>query len=325
MTASANSRKSERLLNLLIMLLVQRHFVPKNRIREILYPGMTVDAFEKMFERDKEELRSLGVPIEVGSMDAFFDEPGYRIRPDEFGLPAISLEPDEAAVVGLATKVWEHARLAGATTDALRKLTAAGLETDVSALQIAETRLTADEPSFDAFWEATQSRVPVSFSYRRSVGARPTLRHLQPWGVVRSAGRWYAVGWDVDRQGERIFRLSRVDGEVTPDGLPGSYEVPVGTDARLIARRLAPSAQRQPVVVLVRPGSGHGLRRDSNVLNTGVVGPDGSPGWDRLEIERGSGAADELLSYGPAIYIESPTDLQKEVVRRLKLALERIG
>ncbi len=325
MSAPANARKSERLLNLLIMMLVQRHYVPKNRIREILYSGTTQDAFEKMFERDKEELRSLGVPIEVGSMDAFFDEPGYRIRPDEFGLPAISLEPDEAAVVGLATKVWEHARLAGATTDALRKLTAAGLETDVSALQIAETRLTADEPSFDAFWEATQNRVPVSFSYRRSMAAQATLRHLQPWGVVRSAGRWYAVGWDSDRHAERIFRLSRVDGEVLTDGAPGSYQVPSGTDARSIARRLAPSAQRESIVVLVRSESGHGLRRDSRLIEAGVSGPDGSSRWDRLEIQRGSGAADELLSYGPTVFVESPLVLRDEIVRRLTLTARKVG
>ena len=106
---SATRQKSERLLNLLIMLLVQRHYVAKDRIRSILYPDSTPDAFEKMFERDKEELRSLGVPIEVGNMDAYFDdEPGYRIRPDRFALPDIDLA-DEAAVIGLATKVWQHA------------------------------------------------------------------------------------------------------------------------------------------------------------------------------------------------------------------------
>ena len=105
--------KTERLLNLLIMLLVQRHFVPKDRIRAILYPDSTDDAFEKMFERDKDDLRSIGVPIEVGQMDAYFDdEPGYRVRPDEFQLPRIELAADEAAVIGLATRVWGHARLA---------------------------------------------------------------------------------------------------------------------------------------------------------------------------------------------------------------------
>src|ERR1700710_1772826 len=110
------------------MLLVQRDYVSKNRIREILYADApSTEACEKMFERDKDELRSLGVPIEVGQMDAFFDdEPGYRIRPDEFALPDISLTADEATVIGLATKVWQHARLAEATTEAVRKLTALG-------------------------------------------------------------------------------------------------------------------------------------------------------------------------------------------------------
>ncbi len=176
-------RKTERLLNLLIMLLVQRHYVSKARIRGILYPSASDEAFEKMFERDKDELRSLGVPIEVGSMDAFFDdEPGYRIRPDEFALPEIALESDEAAVIGLAAKVWEHARLAEATTEAMRKLTALGLPLDAAALDIAEPRLTADEPSFDAFWEATQERQPVEFEYRRPA---TTPAHSPPRAVGR--------------------------------------------------------------------------------------------------------------------------------------------
>src|SRR6478672_12877840 len=99
-----SAQKTERLMNLLIMLLVQKRYVTKERIRDILYPDASDEAFEKMFERDKEELRSLGVPIEVGNMDAYFDdEPGYRVRPDRLALPDISLTADEAAVIGLAT------------------------------------------------------------------------------------------------------------------------------------------------------------------------------------------------------------------------------
>src|SRR6476469_10768766 len=99
------NNKSERLLNLLILLLVSRSFVTKDRIRDVIddYRRGSDEAFEKMFERDKDELRSLGIPIEVGQMDSYFDdEPGYRIRADEFALPDISLESDEAQVVALA-------------------------------------------------------------------------------------------------------------------------------------------------------------------------------------------------------------------------------
>ncbi len=152
-------------------------------------------------------------------MDAYFDdEPGYRVRPDELQLPRIELAADEAAVIGLATRVWEHARLAEATTEAVRKLTAFGLPVDVSALDIVEPRLVAEEPSFDVFWEASQERTPVEFDYLRSGQTEPTTRHLQPWGVVRYSGRWYAVGFDTDRGEERVFRLSRVQGEARRSG-----------------------------------------------------------------------------------------------------------
>src|SRR3954451_5856728 len=279
--------KSERLLNLLIMLLVQRHYVSKDRIRQILYADSSADAFEKMFGSDKDELRSLGVPGEVGQMDAFFeDEPGYRIRPDEFALPDIDLTADEAAVIGLATRVWQHARLAEATTEAVRKLTALGVPLDVSALDIAEPHLTADEPSFDVFWEATQERTPVEFEYRRAGADEATTRHLQPWGVVRYSGRWYAVGLDTARGEERVSRLSRVQGEARKAGAPGSYDVPPGTDVRATTRRLAPAPTTERAVVLVRAGSGHALRRGAESIEPGVPGPDQRPSWDRLVITR---------------------------------------
>jgi len=312
--------KSERLLNLLIMLLVQRHYVPKDRIRAILYPDSSTEAFEKMFERDKEELRSLGVPIEVGNMDAYFDdEPGYRIRPDEFALPDISLTADEAAVIGLATRVWEHARLAEATTEAVRKLTALGLPLDVSALDIAQPRLSADEPSFDLFWEAIRERIPVEFEYRRPGATAATTRHLQPWGVVRYSGRWYVVGLDTDRDEERVFRLSRVQGEARRAGQSGSYDVPPGTDVRATTMRLAPEPTTGRAVLLVREGSGLALRRDAGSVEPGVAGPDERTGWDRVVISRGgTGAADEVLGYGPDVYVEEPEALREAVVHRLR-------
>lgn len=319
-------RKTERLMNLLIMLLVQTHYVPKERIRAILYADSSHDGFEKMFERDKEELRSLGVPIEVGHMDAFFDdEPGYRIRPDRFALPDIALTADEAAVVGLATKVWQHARLADATTEAVRKLVALGADVDLAALDIVQPRLSADEPSFDVFWEATQDRTPVRFDYTRT-GLPTSRRHLQPWGVVRYSGRWYVVGHDVDRGAERVFRLSRVSGTAERDGGPGSYDVPPGTDVREVARRLAPAPSTETAVLLVRAGAGVPLRRDADSVTLDVVGPDEVTGWDRVEVTRAAlGLPDEILGYGPDVYVESPTHLRASVLSRLRDALAEPG
>ncbi len=309
--------KSERLLNLLIMLLMQRRYISKDRVRELLYPDSSDEAFERMFERDKDDLRSLGVPIEVGQLDAYFDdEPGYRIRPDEALLPQIELTAEEAQVVGLATKVWEHARLAEATTGAVRKLTAAGVPVDAEALDVVGPRLGADEPAFDTFWEAARDRQVVEFEYQRP-GQEPSRRRLEPWGVVRYSGRWYAVGHDQHRGEERVFRLSRVHGPARKVGQPGSYEIPVGVDIRAVARRLAPAPTLESATLLLRQGAGYAFRRSAELLETGVTGPDGTDTWDRVVVRGGADLAGEVLAHAVDVFVEQPVALRESVVARL--------
>jgi proteasome accessory factor B len=312
------ARKSERLLNLLITLLVSRSYVSKERLRDAIEPYRHAgkEAFEKMFERDKEELRSLGIPIEVGYLDrGFEDEPGYRIERAAFELPDIDLEPDEAAVIGIAARVWQHAGLAAATSDALVKLKAAGVSVDREALNVAQPELAAEEPAFEAFWEATRTRTAVTFDYRRSGSLEAATRHLQPWGVVSYRGRWYVVGHDTDRDGTRLFRLSRVQGEVTLDEQSGTYDVPPGTDLRALTESLAPAPADRTATILVHSGAGHGIRRHA----TSAEG-EAPEGWDRLEV-RYSGIgdlADELLWYGADVVAVDPPELRDAVIARLR-------
>jgi proteasome accessory factor B len=317
------ARKSERLLNLLITLLVSRTYVSKDRLRDVVEAYREADgveAFEKMFERDKEELRSLGIPIEVGYVDpAFEDEPGYRIERSAFELPDIDLTPQEAAVIGLAARVWQHAGLAAATSDALVKLKAAGVTVDREALNIVQPQLTAEEPAFEPLWDATLTGTPVRFDYRASSAKRSSTRHLQPWGVVSFRGRWYVVGHDLDRGEPRVFRLSRVQGAVSEDGPAGSFEVPPGTDLRAVTQSLAPAPDGRSAQVLVRQGAGHGLRRHADPA-PGADGVDVPAGWDLLDVRHGSteSLADELLGYGADVVAVAPQDLRDTVVRRLR-------
>jgi proteasome accessory factor B len=316
------ARKSERLLNLLITLLVSRTYVSKERLREVVEPYREAgdEAFEKMFERDKEELRSLGIPIEVGYVDrAFEDEPGYRVERSAFELPEIDLAPEEAAVIGLAARVWQHAGLAAATSDALVKLKAAGVTVDRTALDVVQPTLNAEEPSFEPLWDATRTRTPVRFDYRTSSGTGPTTRHLQPWGVVSYRGRWYVTGHDTDRGEPRVFRLSRVQGDVRADGKPGSFEVPPGTDLRAVTQSLAPRPADRSARVLVRRGAAHGLRRHAQPAADQNGVPDG---WERLEATYGASDAfaDEVLGYGADVVVETPPDVREFVVRRLREA-----
>lgn len=314
--------KSERLLNLVIMLLVSRTYVTKERIREVIegYDKVNDDAFEKMFERDKEELRALGIPIEVGHVDRFFeDEQGYRIKRDAFELPDIDFTPDEAAVLGLAARVWQHAGLASATSSALVKLRAAGLDVDREALDALQPRVVADEPAFNDMWEMTISRTPVRFGYRRAGATEVVQRHLEPWGVVTSRERWYVVGHDRDRGEPRLFRLSRIVGAVEADDRPGSFEVPDGTDVRALTASLEPRRSPTEATVLVRKGSAALMRRQARETVEDVPGPDDRTPWDRLTVT--TYAVDELVEdvlahLGDVVAVEPPA-LRDLVISRL--------
>ncbi|WP_370289127.1 helix-turn-helix transcriptional regulator [Nocardioides sp.] len=329
--------KSERLLNLLILLLVQRRPLPKERIRALLYADSRPEAFEKMFERDKEELRSLGVPVDVEVVDAFFDdEVGYRIAPEAYALPDVELSAEEAAVVGLASRVWQHASVAQAATAAVRKLVDAEPDPDPfagpdagpdagepgpvdDAPDLAPALIGADDPAFEVCWRAACERRAIVFDYRRPAQDSPSTRHLQPWGVVRSSGRWYVVGHDTDRKAERVFRLSRIVGTVRPSGPADAFTIPVGTDIRETARRLAPPPATEQAALLVREGAGGHLRAAASRVVHGVQGPDDATAWDRIEVRRpASGLADEVLALGADAVLLEPASIRDEIVSRLR-------
>ena len=321
-----STAKSERLLNLVILLLVARNYTSKEQIRQLMEPyrASSDEAFDRMFERDKDDLRALGIPLETGFVDKFFeDEHGYRIKRDAFELPAIDFTADEVAVLGLAARVWRHAGLAAATSDALVKLKAAGLSFDREQLEQVQPTLVAEEPAFESMWQATVHRTPVQFDYSRAGQRDATTRHVEPWGVVTAQGRWYVAGLDTDRGEPRLFRLSRIVSEVTTTGEPGSFTVPEGTDLRAMSASLAPREPDCSAVVLARSGAANGLRRRAAVTATGVTGPDGTPGWDQLDVPYVSEAdfAGELLGYADVVVVESPDELRAAVRDRLSSVL----
>lgn len=318
------ARKSERMMNLVICLLVARTFIPKDRIRTAVdgYADLSDDAFDRMFDRDKEELRVLGVPIEVGPVQkGFEDETGYRIRRALFELPEITLEADEAAVLGLAARVWQHARLASATTQGLRKLRAGGVDVDETALAIIEPQLAADDPALEPIMDAVMLRQPVRFQHRRPGASDALMRHLQPWGIVSWHGHWYVVGYDTDRQAERMFRLSRISGSVQPDGPADSYRPPDDLDLRTLTESLAPTNPHDAALIRVRSGAGDLLRRRA----TAARQIDDT--WTQLTLPYASGESlvDELLSYGDDVIVVAPSEVREGVIGRLESIVTSLG
>src|SRR5579875_3518443 len=128
--------KVERLMNLVIALLSTRGYLTAEKIRTSVAgyaDSPTDEAFSRMFERDKNELRDLGIPLETGRASSFEPTEGYRINRDAYALPTVELTADEAAAVAVATQLWESPELITATQGALLKLRAAGVDLDPDA------------------------------------------------------------------------------------------------------------------------------------------------------------------------------------------------
>lgn len=316
------SEKTERLLNLVICLLHTRRPLLKAQIRQAVpqYDQMSDEAFDRMFERDKDELRALGIPLVSADVDPLFsDDVGYHIDRREYALPQIAFTPAEAAALSLAARTWAHATLAGTGAEALRKLAAASVEPDAGPNGGGglEPRVRTVEPAFEAVRAAVVQTYPIAFDYERSGGSR-SRRHVQPWGIASWHGRWYLTGYDTDRQDSRVFRLGRIVGAVRADGRPGSYDVPGDHDPRQAIRFAAGASETERVAqVEVRAGRAHALRRRA------LDAQASSPGaWDeiRLAFTDAGRLVDELCWYGPDVRVRSPQDVVDGVVTRLREA-----
>ena len=332
--------KIERLLNLTMCLMATPRYLSVGEIGELV-EGYGRDrteerevAFRRMFERDKDELRELGVPLETGSSSVWDDEVGYRIPPQDYALPDLHLTAEEASALGLAARLWSSASLAAASASGLRKLQAAGLATRPAPAGL-EPRVDATEPALEPALAAVREGRAVRFDYRRPSDTESAPREVEPWGVVSWRGRWYLVGHDRGRQATRVFRLSRVSGELRPTGEAGAVAVPSGVDLRAAVEAADPSGPARTADVRLRQGAAYALRHE--LRRSGVEpaeeaqeeaqgdAPVDAAGdrWDLLrvpfhDVER---LADRLVAVSPDARVDAPAELADAVRTRLRRGL----
>jgi proteasome accessory factor B len=314
-------------MNLVIALLSTRTFITADRIRETVYgysDEASDEAFSRMFERDKNELRDLGIPLETGRVSQFDPTEGYRINRDAYALPAVELTADEAAAVAVATQLWESPELITATQGALLKLRAAGVDVDAPHSDVAITStgtlpgLRGSEEVLGILLSAIDSGQAVQFDHRPSRSEPFTTRTVEPWGVVTDKGRWYLVGHDRDRGATRTFRLSRIGAEVRPVGEPGAVTRPDDVNLREIVDRAVkdwPTAGQARV--WVADGRATALRRRATVMGPRTLG--GRAGEEiTLDIGMFDRVAREIASYGPDAVALEPESLRADVLARLR-------
>ncbi|MBH1936692.1 WYL domain-containing protein [Streptomyces sp. AV19] len=320
--------KAERLMNLALCLLGTRRPLSKRELRasieayieafgvdvhDAVAPGGSDDAFNRMFERDKEDLRELGLIIET--VEGVDGETGYVARRDSNRLPPITLDAEEAAALGLAAKVWQQARLAAAASGALQKLRAAGMPEAEDAYEghgALEPRIPVHEAAFEPLMLAARDRRPVVFDYRKANAAEPEQRHVEPWTLECWRGHWYLAGWDRDRGAERVFRLSRITGRVRSRALPFTAPVPDHVTVRETVETWAGETATGTARIKVRAGHGYPLRARATALH------DLGGGWDELEIPYGHGLDAWLVEFGPDVVVLEPAELRDGVLDRLR-------
>ena len=312
------SRKSERLVNLTIALLATKRYLTKSEIFKNVagYSG-DPESKDRMFERDKEDLRSLGITIELGTFDPLFeDEAGYRIKPEGYALQLKDLDALSIALLSQAGKLWREAALGESAQSGLRKLKTLGIESDIdSIVQIATPVQDAPEQLADLI-EAISDRRKVTFEYL-SEELTSQVRKVEPYRLSNSRGYWYLIGRDIDRDALRTFRLDRFSSSVSVATATHSFEIDLNA---LDNEEGSAQEELHSAVIALRKGKAPSLR-------SGAVVTEKDSEWDLVEVHYRNSRhlLREVLWTGENAYIVEPAHLREEVISILREAVKAHG
>ena len=313
-------RPEERQLNLVLALVATPNGLTKDQILGSVQ-GYSERAsgdrrsLEKMFERDKADLREAGIPIlTLGAVDDPDDNRGarYTIPKSEYDLPDdITFTPSEIAVLNVAAAVWSQGSMSGAAQSALMKIRSLGIEVDEPIIGFAP-RVNLRDPAFPALQRASDKALVVEFSYLKPGEGRPAKRRIEPHELIELEGRWLVFGHDTARAAERTFLLSRIVGEVFVTDEPFDLDRRTGAAARARAG-LEQLAAHNIAVLEVRPDTEAALRLGRRGTFDGDTA--------HLPFVDAHVLADELASFGPEVRVLEPASLRELVIERLQRAL----
>jgi proteasome accessory factor B len=306
----------ERLIDLVALLLEARRPLTFEQIREVVpaYQQQDPASAKRMFERDKDVLREVGIPVEVEATDAWDVEQGYRIPKDQYYLPELSFTADEVWALFVAA----HAPGEGSEAEIAFQKLSSGAETNVlTALADRAPATGADRsgPHLGAVADAIARRQALRFKYRSAQG-NAGVREVDPYSLVFRRGHWYLAGLDRGRGELRSFRLSRVQSAVKdigrasspPEGFDASRLLeagPWGLGEPAAKARVAFSPKVAWWAVPSTPGA--------------IVLRGRRDGW--VEVEVPASQTDSflswVLSFGPDVRVLDPRSVRTAVVERL--------
>jgi len=308
----------ERMLDLLGLLLDTRLPVTFAEIRGNLpeaYNQPDAKSAKRQFERDKDVLRELGVPVETSGTDASDSEDAYFIPKDRYYLPSIDFTPDEVSALLVASAT------SGEDDDAQRGVRKLLFGADAVMLSGADPPLVAAGPDLSGplateLGEAIRGGRSVGFSYRKTSG-EPSEREVDPYGLVWRSGHWYLVGLDRARGEIRCFKLSRFASGVVAGG--EASQPPDGFAAREHVSR-GPWGLEDAEMSTARIAFGERVAWWAASAVDGSQASDPKDGWVETILP---GTLDDsfvswILSFGPDARVLEPPELREAVVARLE-------
>ena len=307
------SRKIERLINLTIALLATTRYLTKSEIFRKVdgYEG-SAETKERMFERDKDDLRTLGIVIEVGSFDPLFnDEAGYRIKSEHYQLDLGPVTPTDISLLSLAADAWQGAAFADATQTALLKLNAMGVPADPINIPGFTPKLSNSTKELEIITNAIAQSDFLHFSYLSNT-LMTEIRTIVPIALSNRTGFWYVSGVDQDIQEVRTFRLDRIQGDMTSSKNKDPFEFPAGFELN----EAEMGAISTFALIDVRKGKGHSLRNLAvSVVDLGE--------WDQIKVPlfNSHSLAAEILWHGDDVFVQEPAELRDLIVEHLEVLL----
>ena len=301
-----SSQKTERLINLTLALLASKRYLSKAEILRNIpgYEG-SPETKERMFERDKDDLRSLGIQIDVNNFDPLFeDEQGYLIKSDSFQFAENEFTKEELLLLTMAANLWHDSAVEIDSQNALLKIQSLSGPVENDMTTTPTLRITEDWQLLVSIFTAVQNKQILEFSYRGK------KRQVNPYGLYSSNGFWYLIAFEINVI--KSFKLVRIEGEVDLIGEKDAFEKP---DNFNVGNFLKEESNSVSLVskLQVRKGAALSLRNKFTVKDLDSE-------WDLMDIPytNEQELLEMVLWHGTDLKLIEPAALRQLLVANLK-------
>jgi proteasome accessory factor B len=301
-----SDQKTERLINLTLALLSSKRYLTKSEIFKVVagYSG-SPETMERMFERDKDDLRNLGIRIEVRGLDPLFeDDQGYLIDSDTHQISPDNFSKEDILLLTMAANLWHGSALQQDSKAALLKIQSLDGLVATNTITSPVVEDNEDSKKLLLIFDAVERAISLEFEYKG------TIRQVNPYGIYTRRGFWYLAAQEkevvksfkVVRIGQQIKAISKAHGFVK------SPEFKLST---FIGDMNAPATSRAEI--RIRKNQALALRKRYEVTEVDAE-------WDKVFIDYNfeEDLIESLLWYGSNLVVASPKTIRDQIITRVK-------